>query len=255
MIIYSCITNGYDVIPDHYYDSDVRYVMFHDGTVEQKGPWEFIKLDVDIKCPRRLSAYPKINPHKYFDNGEDTVWIDGCYKMTKEFVEDAKTRFPFTILRHPNRFSYYDEMLEGFECSFFSYEQGIKLTKMLFECGYNFRKYRSPLGTIIYRKMTNTIIRFGDLWWHWFDKGVNRDQVSFDVALQELGLNPNLMERTETGVPLGHNNKVGRKGKHPRRGELEQWRDRNKFIQEMQLYVGMSRIYAKHDHGFMRGVQ
>ena len=63
------------------------------------------------------------------------------------------------------------------------------------------------------------------------------------------------MERTETGVPLGHNNKVGRKGKHPRRGELEQWRDRNKFIQEMQLYVGMSRIYVKHDHGFMRGVQ
>ena len=48
---------------------DVRYVMFHDGTVEQKGPWEFIKLDVDIECPRRLSAYPKINPHKYFDKG------------------------------------------------------------------------------------------------------------------------------------------------------------------------------------------
>ena len=41
MIVYTCITNGYDEIPDHYYDPDVQYVCFTDGTVEKKGPWEF----------------------------------------------------------------------------------------------------------------------------------------------------------------------------------------------------------------------
>ena len=158
MIIYTCITNSYDVIPDHYYDPDVRYVLFHDGTAVPQEPWELIELDVDVDCPRRLSAYPKINPHKYFDEGENTVWIDGCYIMTKEFVELAKQRFPFTILRHPNRFSYYDEMLEGFECSFFGFREGIELTRILFEDGYNFRDYRSPLGTIIYRTINDDTI-------------------------------------------------------------------------------------------------
>jgi len=256
MIIYSCITNYYDVIPDHYYDPDVRYVMFHDGTVVQRGPWEFIKLDVDIDCPRRLSAYPKINPHKYFDEGEDTVWIDACYVMTKEFVELAKSRFPFTILRHPNKFSYYDEMLEGFECSFFGFDQGIELTRILFEDGYNFRQYRSPLGTIIYRTINDETIRFGDSWWHYFEAGVNRDQISFDAALQLNNLDPKIIEdRNDCGVALGYYNKVGRKGKHPQRGALDQWQYRHEFINAMKSYVGMSKIYIKHKHDFMRSVQ
>ena len=49
MIIYTCITDGYDQIPDHYYDPEVKYVMFHRGEVERKGPWELIELDFDIE--------------------------------------------------------------------------------------------------------------------------------------------------------------------------------------------------------------
>ena len=256
MIIYTRITDGYDQIPNHYYDPEVKYVMFHRGEVERKGPWEFIELDFDIECPRRLSAYPKINPHKFFDEGEDTVWIDGCYKMTREFVEIAKTKFPFTILRHPNHFSFYDEMLEGFECSFFGFDQGIKLTEILYEDGYDFRKYRSPLGTILYRTINDTAITFGDSWWHYFEIGVNRDQISLDAALQLNKLHPEIVEnRDECGVPLGYYNKVGRRGKHPQRGKLDQWKYRSEFINAMKSYVGMSRIYIKHKHDFMRTTQ
>ena len=36
-IIYTSITNGYDEIPnENYYDPDIRYVCFTDGTVEHK---------------------------------------------------------------------------------------------------------------------------------------------------------------------------------------------------------------------------
>jgi len=44
MIIYTTITNAYDTIPDHYYDPDVKYVLFYDEDIEQKGPWEFIRI-------------------------------------------------------------------------------------------------------------------------------------------------------------------------------------------------------------------
>ena len=88
MVVYTCITNGYDKFPkNNYYSPDVRYVCFHDGSVDTTvGPWEYIKLDVvglrhtvDINCPRRLSFYPKANPHVYFPPGTNTIWVDACY--------------------------------------------------------------------------------------------------------------------------------------------------------------------------------
>ena len=252
MIIYSCITNSYDRIPDHYYDPDVRYVMFHDGTVRQEGPWEFIKLDMDIQCPRRLSAFPKINPDAYFEEGERTVWIDACYKMTREFVEFSKNITEFTILRHPNRFSYYDEMLEGFLCSFYTWDQGIRITEELAKVGYNFRDYRSPLGTIIFRTINDQTRKFDLTWWKYFEMGPNRDQISFDAALQLNGFDPDVIEdRNSCGVPLGHYNKVGRLGKHPRDGDPNSRLRRKDFLSALREITGLSYIYAKHDHSFM----
>ena len=115
MVVYTCITNGYDKFPkNNYYHPDVRYVCFHDGTIDTTvKPWEYIKLDVDIECPRRLSFYPKANPHLYFPPGTNTIWIDACYQLTREFITKSKKCFPFTMLRHASKFSYFDEMLEG----------------------------------------------------------------------------------------------------------------------------------------------
>ena len=252
MIIYSCITNSYDRIPDHYYDPDVRYVMFHDGYVKKEGPWEFIKLDVDIPCPRRLSAFPKINPDVFFEQGEHTVWIDACYKMTKEFVEFSKTKTDFTILRHPDKFSYYDEMLEGFLCSFYTWDEGIRITETLANDGYDFRKYRSPLGTIIYRTITPQIRKFDMMWWEYFELGPNRDQISLDAALQMTGMEPDIIEdRDSCGIALGHHNKVGRLGKHPRDGNPNQVLMKKDFLSALRELTGLSYWYAKHDHRFM----
>lgn len=107
MVVYTCITNGYDKFPkNNYYHPDVRYVCFHDGTIDTTiGPWEYIKLDVDIDCPRRLSFYPKANPHLYFPPGTNTIWVDACYQLTREFITNSKKCFPFTMLRHASKFS------------------------------------------------------------------------------------------------------------------------------------------------------
>lgn len=262
--IYSCITNDYDNIPDeNYYDPNVRYVMFHDGTIDTtKGPWEYIDIRnyCDLKCPRRLSAYPKINPHKLFAPGENTVWIDACYVQTKEFVDFSRTLFPtsgVTTLEHCYNFNYYDEMLEGFMCSFFSYEDGIELTKKLAETNYDFKKYISPCCTVLWRTVKNnkTFNDFCDLWWEWSLVGSNRDQHSFDAARQFTGMRVTRITNKPPltiagGIELRFDlkNKY-RKGKHPKRGTQSQWRRREEFLQEMYQYVGLNpKIYAKHEH-------
>lgn len=263
-IIYSCITNNYDKIPEeNYYDPDVRYVMFHDGTIDTTiGPWEYIDIRdyCDLTCPRRLSAFPKINPHKFFNAGDNTVWIDACYIQTKEFVEYSKKVFPtkgVTTLEHCYEFTYYDEMLEGFMCSFFSYEHGVELTKKLADAGYNFKQYISPCCTILWRtiKSDKTFHNFCDLWWEWSLVGSNRDQHSFDAARQFTNMEVtrviNKPPSTKVaGIDLKFSLKnKNRKGKHPKRGNTSQWKRRNDFLKELQQYTNLNpKLYAKHEH-------
>ncbi len=256
MIIYTCITNGYDEFQEgNYYHPDIRYVCFHDGTIDTTvGPWEYIKLDVDIDCPRRLSFYPKANPHLYFPEGSNTIWIDGCYKHTREFVARSRYCFPFTMLRHASKFSYFDEMLEGFTCAFFSYDDAIELTKKLKETGYNFRTYSSPLGTIVWRTLTPEMKKFNESWYKWSLVGCNRDQISYDVAIKESGIQlPSVFEnRCDSGVPLGFYEKWGRKGYHPQRGDTQQYKRKDELLKEMGEITGLNpKLYTSYpDHEF-----
>ena len=255
LIVYTCITNGYDeFVSSNYYHPDVRYVCFHDGTIDTSiEPWEYIKLDVDIDCPRRLSFYPKANPHLYFPSGSKTIWIDACYQQTNKFIFNSIHRFPFTILRHPSKFSYYDEILEGFLCAFFSFDDAITLTQKLKDSGYDFRKYSSPLGTIIWRTITPEIIKFNEIWYEWSLVGCNRDQIAFDKALKEIDLIPSIIEnRGQSGIPLGFYNKIGRKGKHPQRGDVKQILRKDELLYEMHQITGLHpKLYTKYDHRFL----
>ena len=165
----------------------------------------------------------------------------------------SRERFPFTILRHPSKFTYYDEILEGFMCAFFSYDDAINLTKKLKEKGYDFKKYSSPLGTILWRTISPEINRFNDSWYKWSLVGCNRDQIALDIALKESDVLPSIIEnREETGIPLGYNNKFGRKGKHPQRGDLQQFHRKNELLQELKEITGLHpKLYTKHNHEFM----
>ena len=267
MIIYTCITNGYDEIPDHYYDPDVQYVCFTDGTVEKKGPWEFRDILIEHDCPRRRSAHPKINPHLYFPIGSKTTWIDGCYVMTKEYVERSKQMLDsneFTIMRHPSRFSYMDEVLEGFMAAMNTWEDQILITQTIKDIGYNFKDYISPVLGSIWRVVTENLVEFDQLWWKYSLVGPNRDQISFDAARQLTSMEMNILEHGwlaekwdengdrlpgTMGMLFGTKGKVGRKKLHPQAGHSTQYLERDKMLAELRKITGLHPFfYAKYDH-------
>ena len=264
LIVYTCITNGHDELPVHsYFDPDVRYVCFHDGTVKNnniwdfdKGwvrkQWEFIKLDLDIKDPRDFSYYVKAHPHEFFPENSYTVWIDGCFVLTKRFIENSMTSFPFSVLRHGSKFSYLDEMLEGFTCAFFGYDDAINLSKSLKESGYNFKNYSSPQCTILWRKLTEDMKVFNETWYNWGCRNYNRDNIPFDASIQFTGLSPKFYDdRDDSGIELGFLNKVGRRKKHPQHGDKKQYLQKDKFLDDMKDITGLSKIYATYgEHNF-----
>jgi hypothetical protein len=255
MIIYSCITNGYDEIPDHYYDPEVRYVMFHDGTIEKKGPWEFIDIRdyCDLECPKRLSSYPKINPHKFFSEGEDTVWIDGCYVQTQEWVNLSKEIFKknkFTHIRHPLKFNFIEEAIEKYVGSFSTREDILEICNLLKEKNYNFYKYSSPILCCIWRTITEEMNIFHDTWWEYSLIGLNRDQISFDYAKQKHNLNWQIIEDwLSVGVDWSRvTGKLARKKIHPQKGDLEQYLRKEEMLSEISKITKMPwKLYLKHD--------
>ena len=145
-------------------------------------------------------------------------------------------------------------MLEGFTCAFFNYEDAILLTKKLKEINYNFRTYGSPLGTIVYRTMSDEMTKFNKLWYEWSLVGCNRDQISFDVALKKSGIQlPSVFEdRNDTGVPLGFFNKIGRKGMHPQNGDKKQYLKTDKLLSELSEITGLNpKLYTSYPfHSF-----
>ena len=250
VVIYTCITNGHDVIPDkNYYDPEIRYVCFHDGTIDTtKGPWEYIKLDLDIDCPRDLAFYPKCNPHEFFEKGTYTVWVDGCFKHTREFVEKSLYSFPFTTLRNISKFSYYDELLEGFTCAFFPYEGGIEITEALSATKYKFNKYSSPQCSIVWRYLYDETIEFNEQWYNWSKKGINRDSIPFDAAVQLTGTKPLYYEnRSDSGIKMGFQHKVGRVKKHPQYGDKKQYTKVDQFIKDLEKITKLKPLlYIKY---------
>ena len=243
IIIYTSITNWYDTIPDDmYYDPDVKYVCFTDGNVEKKGAWEFRDIpkfvyDEIDGDPRRLSAYAKICPHKLFPYGSKTVWLDGCYVHTKEWVDKSKAilkEVPLTHMLHPHRFTFHNEIMEGFGANFNSRDQMLELVNALEKVDYDFKKYYSPVLTCIWRQIDDEMAEFHDLWWKYSKIGSNRDQISFDCARQLTGLTWSRIHNWETiGLDLtSPTSKSARNKRHPQAGHFTEKNTYSEIIKE-----------------------
>ena len=277
LIIYTCITNGYDEIPnEHYYDPDIQYVCFTDGSIKKKGPWEFRDIPIEHPCPRRRSAYPKINPHKLFPVGSKVAWIDGCYVMTKTYAEQCKkitSDHKFAIMRHTERFTFYDEILEGYLGNMNTWDDQVTMTKMMKELGYKFRLYCSPVLGSFWRNITEDLFEFHDLWWKYSLVGPNRDQLSFDLTRQITGLKPQFIEDGwlgkdyhgksidsskpgSVGVLFGSSGKQYRRKLHPQSGSFntsnsmeEMKKKGDELIQYLYQYTKLHpKLYTRYDH-------
>ena len=233
------------------YDSMVNYVCFTDGNVEKKGPWDFRPIpkfvydEVDGD-PRRLSAFAKLCPHKLFPVGTKTVWLDGCYVHTKEWVNQSKEileRNPYsgmggwgtlTHMLHPHRFTFHNEVMEGFGANFNTKEQFLELVHALDKVNYNFKQYSSPVLTCIWRTISEEMFEFHDLWWKYSLIGSNRDQISFDCAKQLTGLKWDMIPNWETiGIDLtSPTSKSARNKRHPQAGHFTTKSTYNDILKE-----------------------
>ena len=169
MIIFTTNINAYDNIPDHYYDGDVKYVMFYDKPIEQKGNWEFIKLDCKYDHPVLNAYHTRCLSHLFFD--EPHVWIDGCYTMTKQFVENSKMFLEeneITLMHHPDKRTLLKELLKLYRWGFVPEERLYKFCKDLAATGFKPSFFDHTINCCLWRNCSDQVTKWNEEYWRWY---------------------------------------------------------------------------------------
>ena len=184
MIIYTCITNNYCKLPESMPDGHEYYCF---GEAEEVGPWK-VMPGKDCGDPVRSSRYHKINcpfdSSVYVDATKLHLLREPFFTISNEILNTYDDKM--FIMEHPHRHSYLNEMMEYYNNGWWSKNEIMNYTAILKDNGFDFKKFFSPLCTILWRKNRK---EFNEMWWNWYQKGGVRDQMSFSTTLQALQMN------------------------------------------------------------------
>lgn len=192
IIVYTCITNGYDKLKPLKWEDGVKYVCFSDGTVNPIGKWEMRPIDRwrNYKNARLTARYYKTHPHILFPDHKWSVWIDGSItpkiSLRNIITELDKNGDIFSASSHC--YSTFSKEFEEILIARYEDENIIRdIVKR-----YNKEKVPNNIGL----HTTNKLIRlnvdiiktFNEQWWDEIKRNSIRDQVSFDYVRWKLGI-------------------------------------------------------------------
>lgn len=202
---YTCITSNIGYVPNisNIKVDGHRYICFYDDDKSYNDHlgWEFVKIDQSILeleyrnlSPRLIQRLIKLKPNIFIKNNSDYFcWVDPRFIIKsniffKYFDELEKINPTLVLLKHPNRQSLADDFV-------WAYTTG----KMTFgQCAYTVNKisnlnnsnfWLSTLNVVYFRKNTENVNRFGNIWfdmlYNFFELKTHsiRDQIILPFAL------------------------------------------------------------------------
>lgn len=196
-VVYSCITGGYDNVPEYkYLDKTWDYILFTDNAelikLGKYYHWTIRKLEFSKLDNVRNARWHKVNPHILFPEYQYSLWIDAnisvnnsnIFKKCQKYINE---NIDIAVPLHPNRKCIYDEAdavkslcidsprIVDREMKFIQ-SQKYPRNNGLHETGILFRNH-------------NKMSAMSDEWWNMISKYSKRDQLSFDFVAWKYGIN------------------------------------------------------------------
>jgi len=193
VVIYTCITNGYDRLREiARLPKGWRAVCFTDADIKSDS-WEIQKIP---NLPR-IQRHVKICPHHYlkFDR---CLWIDGNLQYFGDWNEFDKSGF--WVMKHPHRVSLESEIIACIQLG--------KETEWINALNKRYGRQNVVATGVMIRENTPKMEQFGELWWHEVNNYSHRDQLSFGYAAQKAGITYNEMPFLPNFIK--HKHEVGR---------------------------------------------
>ncbi|MBO6155239.1 MAG: DUF616 domain-containing protein [Lachnospiraceae bacterium] len=210
--VYSCITGGYDtpvmtsVCPDN-----IDYFMITDDVkVARDAGWpnvididKVVPKDIDRNDPALMNRWCKMNGHRLFQKYHWSIYIDGKLKPKVNISKYVKYTSQIGIstcligVRHKD-LNARDLYGEGFCLKRIFFSKGILNDKLMQKVKKQLRKYASEgfprqkfqiEASAIVRDHDNILADIiMDEWFEEYEKGVRRDQLSFEYVLWRNGI-------------------------------------------------------------------
>jgi len=213
---------GYDRIKKPKYSNpDWDYICFTNNK-KLKIQDNFCKViyvyDKDLD-DSRLSKKIKINFHKYVNDYDLSIYLDGSMRVLgnlDEFVNDflplGEDCYDMSISKHPYRKCAYSE---AESCKGAKLDSEIVINNQM----QKYKKDGFPsdyglvcAGVIIRRHNVKTIERFCELWWNEVRDHSKRDQLSFNYSFWKSGVTN--IKFIKAGIMNGKKTKYIKRGKH-----------------------------------------
>lgn len=197
IVVYTCITGGYDKIHEpSYVTPGVDYVCFTDNMGIKSKTWKLKPIPEELKGFSKVKQQRgvKILAHRYLPDYDISIWVDGVVDVRgniKEYLKafDFNTYSVF-IPEHPARKCIYKEIDACIKIKKIKGDE-ITLAKKQLD-RYRAEKFPENYGLV----QTNVMIRWHndqysktlmEKWWSELKDYSHRDQLSFNYALWKCG--------------------------------------------------------------------
>ena len=205
MIIYTANFGLYEPVQDvrAAVEAGARCVMFHDDGLDPKEldrlGWESVPVATTMSNPE-IVRNVKFCPHRFIEMEDIGVWVDGSVLVCPELVQILDGKTDLWAVRPLSVQNWYDELVRVY------LTRKATLTPLLALAEWTIRRHREPQfipmcqTRLVLRDFRRPMhVKVGEQFWDVFRMfpGMNRDQNIFAIALRDVYLRPELLDKRQ----------------------------------------------------------
>lgn len=170
---------------DYYYISDEEpEELYHYVWIDAK---KFIPPE--IRSPIKRNRYMKMHPHIFFPDYQYSIYVDGNIEIKGDISCFLPSGGPMiSVFLHPTRDCLFYEGITIVNFGRVAAADVCRQMRKYLEEGMPVHYGLAEMGVMARKHMDPMCVRVMEKWWDEFDKGAQRDQLSFMYAMWKNGL-------------------------------------------------------------------
>lgn len=181
MVVYTCVTRGYDQVQPAPRAGSLDYVLVTDSPAAAPEGWTVRPLPASTGTGAMANRFVKMHPDLLFEDYDISIYVDGNISVLDDITAIARSameRGDIALFEHPFRACVY---LEAEECAAIGHDWYWTIARQM-------RRYRQDgypaahglyeANVIIRRHHSPAVRKLMAAWWSEYRNGVRRDQLS-----------------------------------------------------------------------------
>lgn len=195
IVVYTAVFNNYDelfqpeIVPD-----GVDFVCFTDDPDIACGVWEAEVIDDEDLSAKLMSGKRKVLPHRFFPEYKYSIWVDGNLHLhgpIQELLDYYLDGHDLAVPAHSRRDCIYEEGEICVELGKADPEAVHAQLARYRDVGFPESFGLSATRIMLRRHNADNVVEAMEAWWDEYQRGAERDQLSFEYAAWESDLNYN----------------------------------------------------------------